>query len=631
MCSMFLRRLIVPFLGICFLFVPSAWAQRNSASSLTLLEVEVQVRYPDGRPGPEGIHVLLEAGEGGMDADCQTREGGTCKIRPSNTGVFQVVLDNGQYLPDSQRVELIGITHGYVTLTLRPSRPEPTSNAAAVNVNGGPILAPKAQRELTHGLQELAAAKPDEARKHFQAAAKIAPNNPDVNYLLGLLAAQARDRAQARAYWEKAISFYPRHALSLTALGETYLTEQKLPDARRLLERAVEADNNSWRAQQLLAMVLVKQHAYEESAQHALRALEVGKYDANAAHLVLAEAYLGSGRRDDAIKTLQEMLARTLNHEQVSTAQRFLDELSRNSVTASIPPGAVADEKFALVSNTLPLPSVRQETLMPSAALPKWFPANVDDSVPPVAQGTACPIDQIRDQAGRRVQELVHSVDRFTATETLDHESLNQYGLTTRRERRTFEYLVSIQEVNPGELDVEEYRDATTALDVFPENIATLGMASLVLVFHPNYVGDYDLRCEGLAEQAGTTAWQVHFRQNPNRPGRLRSYRLGNRYYRVGLKGRAWIASDTFQIVRMEADLDKQVPDLRLFVDHQTVQYGPVPFEKKHVTLWLPSNTDLYLDYNGHRLHRQHTFTNYMLFSVDEQQQIRAPTQAEQQ
>ena len=131
---MFLRRLIVPFLGICFLFVPSAWAQRNSASSLTLLEVDVQVRYPDGRPGPEGIHVLLEAGEGGMDADCQTREGGTCKIRPSNTGVFQVVLDNGQYLPDSQRVELIGITHGYVTLTLRPSRPEPASNAAAVNV-----------------------------------------------------------------------------------------------------------------------------------------------------------------------------------------------------------------------------------------------------------------------------------------------------------------------------------------------------------------------------------------------------------------------------------------------------------------------------------------------------------------
>jgi tetratricopeptide (TPR) repeat protein len=628
---MSVRTFTTRFLLVALLLASRAAAQRGGGgSSLTLLEVDVQIRYPDGQPGPEGIHVILESGEGGLDSDCQTRQGGTCKIRPSSTGVYNVVLDQGGFLPDSQRVELIGITHGYVTLTLRPSNPAPETKTTP-NVSGPPILAPKAQKELSRGLQDLAAAKIDDARKHFQAAARIAPNNPDVNYLLGLLAAQERNRAEAQAYWEKAISFYPRHALSLTALGETYLTEQKLPEARSALERAVDADNNSWRAHQLLAMTLVKQHAYEESLQHALRALEVGKYDANAAYLVLAEAYVGLGRRDDAIKTLQEMLARTLDHEQVSTAQRFLGELIRNSTTSSIPHGEVAGEKFSLVSSTLPLPTVRQETLMPSAALPKWFPANVDDSVPPVAQGTACPLDQIRDQVGRRVQELVNSVDRFTATETLDHESLNQYGLTTRRERRTFQYLVSIREVKPGELDVEEYRDATTSLEAFPDNIATLGMASLVLVFHPNYVGDYDLLCEGLSQQGQTSAWQIHFRQNPNRPGRLRSYRLGNRYYRVGLKGRAWISSETFQIVRMEADLDKQVPDLRLYVDHQTVQYGPVPFAKKNVTLWLPSNTDLYLDYNGHRLHRQHTFTNYLLFSVDERQQISPPSQTEQQ
>lgn len=616
--------------GVLFLFLTPAFAQRSGGSSLTLLEVDVQVRYPDGRPGPEGVHILLEAGEGGMDADCQTREGGTCKIRPSSTGVFQVVLDSGQYLPDSQRVELIGITHGYVTLTLRPSRPE-AANAPAVNVNSPPILAPKAQRELTRGLQDIAAAKPDEARKHFQAAARIAPNNPDVNYLLGLLAAEDRNRAEAKAYWQKAISFYPRHALSLTALGETYLTEQKLPEARSALERAVEADNNSWRAHQLLAMTLVKLYLYDECVQHALKALEVGKSDANGAYLVLAEAYVRQGHDDDAVKTLVEMLAKQPSKEQAAAAQRFLEEL-RRKIGKNIPPASIASaEKLTLVSDALPLPTVQPETLMPSAALPKWFPANVDDSIPPVITGSTCPLEQIRSEVGKRVQEFVQTVERFTATETLDHESLNQYGLAIRRERRIFKYLVAIQELKPGELDVEEYRDATTALDAFPDNIATLGMASLVLVFHPSYVGDYDLRCEGLAQGDGNSAWQVYFRQNPNHPSRLRSYRLGNRYYRVGLKGRAWISTDTFQIIRMEADLDKQVPDLRLFVDHQTVQYEVVPFVKKNVTLWLPSHTDLYLDYNGHRMHRQESFTNYMLFSVDEQQRIQTPKQSERE
>ncbi|HEY2458311.1 MAG TPA: tetratricopeptide repeat protein [Candidatus Acidoferrum sp.] len=591
---------------------------------MTLLEVEVQVRYPDGLPGPEGIHVLLEAAEGGVDTDCQTRSNGTCKMRPSNTGVYNVVLDHGGFAPDSQRVELVGILHGYVTLTLRPSNPAPKETVTSM---GPPILSPKAQKELSRGLQELSAAKPDDARKHFEAAARIAPNNPDVNYLLGLLAAQNHDRAEAQRCWEKAISFYPRHALSLTALGETYLMDQRLPQAKTVLEKAVEADNNSWRAHQLLAMVLVKQKAYEESAQHAQRAVEVGKTDANGARLVLAEAYAGEQRRDEAIKTLRDLLALHPSHEQAVTAQRYLDALSGRPGKGTAA-GDASDEKVTLVSTALPMPAIHQEMLMPSAALPKWFPANVDDSIPPVeASGAACPLEQIRGEVGRRVQEFVKTVDRFTATETLDHESLNQFGLATRREKRTFKYLVSIQELKPGELDVQEFRDASTALDAFPDNIATLGMASLVLVFHPTYVTDYDLSCEGRTQQGGLPVWQVHFRQSSNKPGRLRSYSLGNRYYRVGLKGRAWISADSFQIVRMEADLERQVPDIRLYVDHQTVQYGPVPFQKKDVTLWLPSNTDLYLDYNGHRIHRQHTFTNYMLFSVDEQQRIKAPPQ----
>jgi len=622
--SMSLRQTTIRFIFLSAISMLPAWAQRSAPSGMTLLEVDVQLRFPDGSPGPAGIHILLENAVGGTDTDCQTVEGGKCRLQPSGTGIYTVSLNQSGYAEASQRVELVGSLHAYVTLSLRSLNGAEKSTASS---SGPPGLAPKAQKELTRGLQELASAKPADAQKHFEAAARLAPNHPDVNYLLGLLAAQKGNRAEAQRFWEKAVSFDARHALSLTALGETYLMENNLSAAKDSLEKAVNSDTNSWRAHQLLAMALVKQHSYAESAEQAQRALEVGKSEAIGARLVLAEAFVGQQQLGKAIKTLQDMLALHPSDAQTAAAKRFLAALEKQKdFEASLSSAASSDGTVGTMTS-FPLPSVHLEMLAPTAGLPKWFPANVDDSIPPVEPAASCPLQQITRQVGQRVQEFVHEVDRFTATESLNHESLNHYGLAVRTEKRTFNYMVSIQEIPPGILDVQEFRDGSTSLDVFPENIATLGMASLVLLFHPTYVSDYDLRCEGLSQHDGRPAWQVHFSQKTNKPGRLRSYSLGNRYFRVGLKGRAWISTDTFQVVRMETDLVKQVPDIRLYAEHQTVEYGPVPFQQKNVTLWLPFNTELYLDYNGHRIHRRHGFTNYLLFSVDERQKIKPPPQ----
>src|ERR1700759_4288517 len=158
---MSLRRISRHFLWISLIFISPAYAQRGgtSSGSLSLLEVDVQLRFPDGTPGPEGIHLLLETAAGGVDADCQTREGGKCRMRPSSTGVYNVILDHGGFAADSQRVELVGILHAYVTLTWRSTNAPAKETVTSI---GPPILSPKAQKELSRGLQELSAAKPDE-------------------------------------------------------------------------------------------------------------------------------------------------------------------------------------------------------------------------------------------------------------------------------------------------------------------------------------------------------------------------------------------------------------------------------------------------------------------------------------
>jgi len=91
------------------------------------------------------------------------------------------------------------------------------------------------------------------------------------------------------------------------------------------------------------------------------------------------------------------------------------------------------------------------------------------------------------------------------------------------------------------------------------------------------------------------------------------------------LRGRAWIATDSYQIVRMETDLVNTLPEIRLFADHTMVEYGPVSFKSRNVEMWLPQSAEVYSDWRGKRMHRRHSFSNFMLFSVDEEQSISEP------
>jgi hypothetical protein len=139
----------------------------------------------------------------------------------------------------------------------------------------------------------------------------------------------------------------------------------------------------------------------------------------------------------------------------------------------------------------------------------------------------------------------------------------------------------------------------------------------LALILHPDMRGDFELQCEGLGEWRGHASWLVHFRQRSDRPNRMHSYRIGGQIFPVALKGRAWITAANFQIVRMEADMVKPMPEIHLLSEHQVVEYGPVPFPKKNITLWLPKDVEIYFDFRKHRYNRRHSFDHFMLFSVD--------------
>jgi hypothetical protein len=115
----------------------------------------------------------------------------------------------------------------------------------------------------------------------------------------------------------------------------------------------------------------------------------------------------------------------------------------------------------------------------------------------------------------------------------------------------------------------------------------------------------------------GRPAWKVRFEQRLDQPARMSALLVGDAVYSIFLKGTAWIDQQNYQIVHLETDILKPVPEVRLTTEHQVLDYGPVQFEQKQLRLWLPLEAEIYLDVNGKRFRHRHTYSDYRVFSVD--------------
>jgi hypothetical protein len=266
-------------------------------------------------------------------------------------------------------------------------------------------------------------------------------------------------------------------------------------------------------------------------------------------------------------------------------------------------------------------------TTQPAGPKARWSPPDVDENVPLVEPGAACNLEEVLHNAGQRIQEFVKNVERFTATESLLHETINKSGRVFESEKRKYNYMVSIGEVRPGILGVDEYRgNGATPADA-PGGVTTKGLPALLLIFHPYYSPNFSMRCEGAAMLDGKRTWQIYFRQRPDRPNTIRAYRvtLNGPSIPVALKGRAWFVADSYQIAALQTDLIDGIPGIHLTVDHTAVAYGPVHFNSRGLDLWLPETAEMYSEIRGKRIHRHLSFADYLLFAVDDKQQIASP------
>ena len=491
---------------------------------------------------------------------------------------------------------------------------------AAINLDvADRVLSPKARKETKRAVSALKSRKFNDAQKHLDEAYKSAPSSAELNFLLGYLYFQKNDYEKASKYLDTATTLSPQNAPALTLLGRACLERNDYPSAQSALERAVASDAERWLPHDLLADAYLRQKNYGKARDEAQVAITKGKTEASPARLVLGQALINLGLDQQGIQALDTFLQESPSQPMAGQVRGLIAEVREHD--ASTPSAENAAQGGTRSSGVDPL----QALAAPGLSVKSWQPPGLDEVKVALASGVACPSDKVVEETGKHVEELAHDVARFAAVEDLFHQSLDPFGNPLRTETRKYNYVAAISEPEPGFLEVDESRADKLDLAGYPDRIASTGFAALALVFHPHMRGNFDMQCEGLGDWHGQASWVMYFKQRDDKPNRMQSYKVGKMVYPVKLKGRAWITADKFQIVHIESEMVRPMPEIRLLSEHQVVEYGPIRFDKKNTSLWLPKSAEIYFDFRRHRYYRRHSFDHYMLFAVDADEKRKEP------
>jgi TolA-binding protein len=339
-----------------------------------------------------------------------------------------------------------------------------TGSAATATAPTGVTLAPGAQKELQKSTEAMRRNKYDEARKHLEKARKTAPSNPDIQYMMGMLDYTVKDMPAARKHFESVLASYPTHERSLLMLGQMQLQAKEYKEASATLEKAAAVDSKNWRAHYLLALA--------KAGAEAGRAGELNPEKAATMRILSARLLLMEGKYDLAEEAFQSFVKSYPQDAAVPDARKYIEKIEEARKTAAA----------AAVST--------REALEPTPADPKaardgkleetWAPPDVDAGIPPTAVGVACSLDSVLENAQKRILRQLGDLERFSATERIEHQMLESSGMWTKPLSRDFYYVISVYHRPKLPYYFVEDRTTDGSSSLFPTQIATRGLVSWV-------------------------------------------------------------------------------------------------------------------------------------------------------
>jgi tetratricopeptide (TPR) repeat protein len=591
----------------------------DSIRGASAANIYVSVREPNGLPVTESATVKLSCPLKGVSLSGPTKDTALAQFQNIPAGDCIVDVTATGYKPAHERAlvaDSLAARNQYVYVYLHlESENTAVSARAQVSLN---VL-----REMDKGTEAMRKNHFDEARKHYLKAKQSAPQNPDIEYLLGTLDLTQKNAEAAKSHYERAISLAPSHEHALQALGEIQLQSHEVPQAVSTLQRAVQANTASYRAQFYLAAALLQQRDYVAAQMHAERAIKLAPDKLPMAHVLLGEILSEDGKREEARHELELVVQKFPNDSAAAAAKTDIADLEKP--LAAAPEVKTKSTSAALAAMEKPANSVLPADIAEGPSRP-WGPLDVDSIKPGVAGDVTCSAAEVVARTGETSTRELETFEKFIAKEHIEHEEVDRNGKSGPVKSRDFSYLIFVDHDKSGQVFLQESRDGGTGTDSFPTSLATMGLMGLgVDVFHPGFARALDFTCEGLGQWRGKAAYLMYFKQKPGQKSYLRLWETQRQTVEIPLRGRVWVAASDYQVLHVETDLVEPMKELELTRDHLAIDYGPVPFQGGKSELWLPWYADMYLELHHHRYHHRHVLSNYAMFGVDTNNIINKP------
>jgi tetratricopeptide (TPR) repeat protein len=359
---------------------PSGVSSKSSAS----VTLQVSVRETTGSPLPASAVVQLSNLSGPI-LTALTVNSATAMFPNIAAGEYDIEVSSAGYKTSREQVSVFSGASNYTVYVYM----HPESEAVVVRgaAPGKPVMSPRLQSEVDKAFDKMRRGEFDSARTHLEKAAKMAPGNPDVQYLLGILEYTQQHYDVARTKFETAISLFPKHERALVALGELLLRAGHAGRAAESLEKAYLIDGADWRMHFLLAYAYATQKQYEKARPHAERASELGRERGVPARLLLAQILVAEGEANEAKTQFNAILRDVPNDSAAAVAKAELAKFEKPAMVA-------ATGKAESAATSLPSPAITWAPELP-VVVRHWAPPDVDAKEYVVAPDVTCSVGEL--------------------------------------------------------------------------------------------------------------------------------------------------------------------------------------------------------------------------------------------
>ncbi len=463
----------------------------------------------------------------------------------------------------------------------------------------------KARNEYWQGCVALKKKRTADAEQHFRKAIRQYPKYVAALVTLGQLLAKEQRPEEARIACSQATTINRRYAAAYLCLADIAMREHLWDEVSALSGRVLESDaSTNFVAYEYHAAANLNLHNLAAAEKSGLRAAELDReHREPRIYFVLAQIYEAKGDFTKVAANLHAYLNYTDSLSDSAMVEQHLSNLERHTDAVRGADSTEASDKEVSASN-------------------RWAPPDIDASVPRVlSNSSTCPLPQILQQASSHTLDLIENLRRFSASEQIEQIEIDRSGKRHNSGTEVMNYVVEVEETSSAYPTIKEYRAGASGIR--QAVIIDSGAAVFALIFHPSHIGNFEFQCEGLTDLQQTPAWQVHFVEGDDPNKAFTAIKKGRSIHLPRLKGRAWISTDGYNVLRLETDLVNPISKIDLQREHQVITYAPVEFPAKHIRLWLPHRNSIYIATHRHRYERVHTFADFKVFSVDSMEAVK--------